>query len=355
MPAHAQTTYSYSDIGVFYPASPFARAWAINNAGMVLGQSRVAPSTARLLRITPVTDAQGHQIWNQDANSDGANDLMQLLPLPAGFTVSVTHGGALGAGGQAAGTAFKAPSQAPQVVIAWDAAGNPTVLTNTKYAGEGFGVNDNGDAAGWGPLAHKSAIIPYLWQYASGSYAALQLAPGGYAAAVNNLRQAVVNNNGTFLYLPSAAYGLPQGLNAISGISVVAGKNLNNSGLIAGTNAANRLCLWVPAGGGTAYGLANGLNDLGNGGFVSVGAFGINNPPAGQPLRVVGSAQDAAGNSYAFVWDSASRTIQDLNTLVTNLPAGFVLTYAYGLNDLGQIVGEGKVGGVTRGFVLTPQ
>jgi uncharacterized membrane protein len=288
---------------------------------------------------------------------------MQLLSLPSGFTVGVTRGGTLNASGQAAGTAWKAPATNPQVATAWNAAGIPTALTSTdNQVSYGNGINDGGDVTGYivntKPGKQNGAVYPYLWQFSGGTYTAFQIpiATGGYGWAVNNLRQVLGSGGaGVFLWLPVAAYGLPQGVNAISGLSVWPGKNLNNAGLISGYNAANHLCLWVPPGGGTAYGLANGLNDLGNSGLSSIYPYGINNPPSGQPLRVVGNASDAAGNGFAFVWDSTTRTIQDLNTLVVNLPAGWSLTFAYGLNDLGQIVGEGTVGGVTHGFVLTPQ
>jgi len=72
---------------------------------------------------------------------------------------------------------------------------------------------------------------------------------------------------------------------------------------------------------------------------------------------VVGSA-DAGGRAYhAFVW-SAAEGIRDLNTLVSGLPAGFVLDRALEINDEGLIVGDGHFGPTwssSQAFVLIPQ
>jgi probable HAF family extracellular repeat protein len=72
---------------------------------------------------------------------------------------------------------------------------------------------------------------------------------------------------------------------------------------------------------------------------------------------VVGMA-DAGGRAYhAFVW-SATNGIHDLNTLVSGLPAGFVLDRALEVNDEGLIVGDGHFGpnwSSSQAFVLIPQ
>jgi len=81
-----------------------------------------------------------------------------------------------------------------------------------------------------------------------------------------------------------------------------------------------------------------GLGDLGGSGdfsgypTISYGQ-GVNN--AGQ---VVGFAFNAANEQVAFVW-TRTTGMQDLNTLVTDLPAGVVLSRACGINSYGDIVG----------------
>jgi len=89
------------------------------------------------------------------------------------------------------------------------------------------------------------------------------------------------------------------------------------------------------------------ITDLGTlGGLVSY-AYGIND--SGQ---VVGFSLTPANDFYhAFLYSGGVMT--DLNTLID--PAlGWTLTEARGINDLGQIVGYGDIGGNTRAFIMTP-
>lgn len=357
--AQAQATYTFTDLGVINPSTAYASGLGINNAGQILLQSRPVVGTARVYRITPTTDGSGHPVWYTDSNNDGINDLLQLLPLPGGFTFNYAYGGAINASGQATCVALAATNTVPQDAIVWSTSDIPTVLTSTKVTSNGLGINDGGDVAGsyWDYKKGNRPPNPYLWQYANGTYTAVQLSTAeGYATTVNNSRQVLGIAGGTFLWLPAAAYGLSQGFHIMNGINVTSGKNLNNSGLISGTLAANNhLCLWAPPAGGTAYGLNNGLNDLGSGAFAFIWPSGLNNPLAGQPLQVVGMAQDAANNQFAFCWDSATRAITNLNGVTVNLPAGWTLKSANGLNDLGEIVGTGTYNGATRAFLLTPQ
>jgi probable HAF family extracellular repeat protein len=57
-------------------------------------------------------------------------------------------------------------------------------------------------------------------------------------------------------------------------------------------------------------------------------------------------------NGRAFVWSEQSG-MTDLNTLITP-GSGWTLTSASGINDWGQIIGEGIVDGQPHGFLLTP-
>ncbi len=74
-------------------------------------------------------------------------------------------------------------------------------------------------------------------------------------------------------------------------------------------------------------------------------ALGVNNSGA-----VVGY-KDFGSGSRATLWQNGAEI--DLNTL---LPAnsGWVLMFAYDINESGQIVGYGKYNGLYRGFLLTP-
>jgi probable HAF family extracellular repeat protein len=59
------------------------------------------------------------------------------------------------------------------------------------------------------------------------------------------------------------------------------------------------------------------------------------------------------GVSRAVIYEPR-RGLQDLNPLTGNLPAGWVLREASGINDRGQIVGTADLNGTPKAFLLTP-
>jgi probable HAF family extracellular repeat protein len=92
------------------------------------------------------------------------------------------------------------------------------------------------------------------------------------------------------------------------------------------------------------------MQDLGTlpaGGFSW--GFGINASDV-----VVGLSQRNRNGTYldyAFVRDG--NRMKNLNMLIP-ADSGWELDVAYGVNDSGQIVGEGTIGGKTHAFLLTP-
>jgi probable HAF family extracellular repeat protein len=92
-----------------------------------------------------------------------------------------------------------------------------------------------------------------------------------------------------------------------------------------------------------------GLTDLGTlGGHWSYGNA-INN----SNVIVGGSFIDTADSVYhAFV--TVGNSLTDLNTNVNSSGTGWVLVEARGINDAGQIVGVGTLGGVNHGFLVSP-
>jgi probable HAF family extracellular repeat protein len=86
------------------------------------------------------------------------------------------------------------------------------------------------------------------------------------------------------------------------------------------------------------------MTDLGTLGGANSHAYGINN--LGQ---IVGSAQTASGITHAFVYTGGTMT--DLNNLLPANSGWLVLTQATSINDRGQITGTGiTVGGFTHAF-----
>jgi probable HAF family extracellular repeat protein len=88
------------------------------------------------------------------------------------------------------------------------------------------------------------------------------------------------------------------------------------------------------------------MADLGPSSALKSSATGINNCGV-----IVGTMLPAAGGPCAVVWQSGAPT--DLNTLVP-AHSGWTLTQASAVNDAGCIVGLGTYGGVSHGFLLTP-
>ncbi len=66
---------------------------------------------------------------------------------------------------------------------------------------------------------------------------------------------------------------------------------------------------------------------------------------------VGGSLEAEDGNFHAFLFSNGK--LQDLNRLV-NDSAGWELVQAVAINDVGQIVGIGSLGGEDRIFLLLP-
>jgi probable HAF family extracellular repeat protein len=121
------------------------------------------------------------------------------------------------------------------------------------------------------------------------------------------------------------------------------GSGINDAGQVVGDNFDEDLSLYEAF----LWDEKSGMQYLGYlpGGGGSLGRD-INN--AGQ---VVGAGYTATG-SRAFLWD-ATNGMQDLNNLIDpGLSA--VLNFALKINALGQIVGNGTIGGVTQAFLLTP-
>jgi probable HAF family extracellular repeat protein len=273
--------------------------------------------------------------------------------------------------------------------------------------GQATAVNDAGTVTG----SRTALGYPtFLYQNGNLQYYPLvptpnAIAPDGTLVGIN----AAEYQNGTTTYLPVEGNPVAYGINAsdqvvgqTSSVNYVqrgflysggqvtlmptlggaysSAHSIDSSGLIAGSafnvQGFGRAVEWD--GGGT-------LTDLGTLGGTSSTAMGINDFG-----YAVGSSSDSSGNGFAFIYDGYTMRsigilpgttgseavainrlgevigrsgvdpvlwqggqVYNLNDLIPN-GSGWILNYATGLSDSGEIVGEGALNGVPEAYALIP-
>ena len=192
-----------------------------------------------------------------------------------------------------------------------------------------YGINNNGQVVGY------SGNDAFLWQSSSGMQDLGTLpAPYNYysvANAINDSGQVVgyaTNSNG------AAHVFLWQSGSGMQDLGSGAATSINDNGQVVG-QSGNDAFLWQSG---------SGMKDLGT---LSAGtgwsaAYGINNDGL-----IVGES-----NGDAFIYSNG--VMQDLNLLIPS-NSDWTLEEATGINDSGQIVGEGvNPSGQPEAFLLTP-
>lgn len=292
-------------------------------------------------------------------------------PIYTAANLGGTVGYSVSSTGEVAGWA-QTPSGAQQAFVS--NGGSATALS-FPFATETFayGVNAAGTVVGTSYIngqAHGA-----VWTSSS----ATDLGAGVYATGINDSGE-VIGSNGHAFVLENGQY---QDLGAIPGANWSAAYGINDSGTVVGdgmTPAGTfRAIIWSAQGGMTVLGtlggassqanavnnrgevagfasLASGyqhafsysngtMTDLGTLGGGSSYAYGIN--ASGQ---IVGYSYLAGGDTHAFLYLNGQ--MLDLNSLLVP-GSGWELLAAYGINDQGQITGEGLYNGVLSAFLLT--
>jgi probable HAF family extracellular repeat protein len=303
MPAYTLPTYSVTDLGTLGGESSIARA--INNAGQIVGEAALPDRHRRAF------------VWQGGA-------MTNLGVLPSQLD---SFGWAINSTGQVAGYSTNG-----SLGRAYWWAGGPLIDLGT-FAGLGNiqakGINASGMIVG---SATAIGIFPYhafVWQ--NGIFTELPPLPGvaaGYtlANAINDAGQ-VVGNSGNRAFIWQAG--------TMSELGTGAAYALNSAGHVAGA-ASGHAMLWL------------------NGTTVDLGVLAGNSQAVGLALnsldQVVGNS---TGGATSAIIASPDWCAANLNAQIP--PAsGWVLTVARGINDAGQIVGEGTVSGQTHAFLLTP-
>lgn len=222
---------------------------------------------------------------------------------------------------------------------------------------QAYGLNDSGLFVG------QSSGTAY--KHDGTTFTDLGTFPGdssSQATAVNNAGQIVGFSTFSSTFTATKGFIVNAGsttLNDIGGFFGIGNevdtrpRAINAGGQVAGwafvpsSSNAHHAFLWTS---GATDGVAANpqMKDLGVlDGQDTSNAYGINN--AGD---VVGTTSLLGGNFRAFIYTSGA--ITDLNSLVDASGAGWTLNQALDINNVGQIVGEGTIGGQAHAFLLTP-
>jgi probable HAF family extracellular repeat protein len=258
-----------------------------------------------------------------------------------------------------------------------------TLATDAVRNSMGIGLNQAGDVVGFSETNGDLADSAFLFRsgvmslvYRNGSASAINSSSqiAGYTKDAAGLNHAAVFQN-----------GIAQPASSIPTCPYSEGNGINDSGTMAITAVCNgfthfRALTWrngvltdlgAPFN-GDSY--ANGINGAGQvvgdwsesgfhrGALFSGGVVYSLNPLPGHPSahaaainstgRVVGYSQDSAGKQHAVIWQSGG-AVQDLTAQLA-AGSGWILETATGINDAGQIVGEGLHNGVEHGYLFTP-
>lgn len=182
-----------------------------------------------------------------------------------------------------------------------------------------------------------------IWSDALGMQRLGTFKGGSYSEAFSINRNSEVTgfsdvaNGSSYAFIWSRARGMRM-LPGLPGGGGSSGNGINDAGQIAGGSECGGGCLhavlWSASGSAQDLGVLNGAS------FSS--AYAINN---------LGQVVGASG--HAFVW-SETGGMQDLNDLIPP-NSGWLLEYAFAINDVGQITGQGTINGQIHAFLLTPQ
>lgn len=252
--------------------------------------------------------------------------------------------------GQFAGS-FLYTTAKPAIAF-WRSPSSPQFLLVTNFAPRGLNLADDVDVVGVTSVrvesppgsgvfftVNRPAIVRGNQLTLLSTLAGDNSPVNAEAMAINNARSVVgwsvtaSNNTHAFLW-----DGTMHDLHAPGTLSNSIAVAINQNGVVVGYrytfSSFREPFIWTPAEGMVALELPAGYS-------------------TGQPLGLNnrGDAVGVAGSGSAVLWTNGVMT--DLQTVITNSPA-WDLDGAYGINDRGEIVGYGKNGGLTKGFLLRP-
>jgi probable HAF family extracellular repeat protein len=352
--AQAAIEYYITALGTLGGDNSFALG--INASGQVAGYSATTGSSQRAFLWTPTVP-------------NGTTGTM--LELDTGmFGGSVSGGYAINASGQVVGFASTTGDNGTRAFL-WTPT-SPNGTTGTTYDigtlggsyTSGHGVNASGQVVGESDTNGAVAGHAFLWTptIPNGSTGTMQDLGtlGGTVSQAFGINDSGQMTGDAFLTgdvseHPFLYNGTMYDLGTLGG-SNGTGSAINAGGQVAGEaavtgNGSAHAFLWTPT---VSNGTTGTMQDLGTVGGAGSQAFGMNDHGT-----VVGQSQTAVINPAsglqeftAFLWNSSSGMV-DLNTLIDPL-SGWDLQEGEGINNAGQIIGDGIFNGEDQAFLLTP-
>jgi probable HAF family extracellular repeat protein len=357
-PAHA-LTYTVTDLGAL--GGTDSLAWAINNYGQVAGYAAT----------TEDESIEGF-LWTPTTPNSPSGSMLGLESLHGTGSWATS----INAGGQVAGVSFEGEDEdADEHATLW----SPTMPNGTSGTlhdlgtlggtySEAHGINDLGQVSGASDITGDGATHAFMWKPttpggSSGTMYDLGSLGGSFTIGWDvNASGAVTGGSdvpedaGAHAFLwkpttPNGTSGVMHDLGTLGGTDGE-GSAINDSGLITGwaqttDDEAYRAFLWSPT---TPGGVSGAMLDLGTLGGIN--SYGIAINAAG---HVVGAAEvpaEVSNYSHAFLYTTGGGMV-DLNTRIDPL-SGWELLDADGVNDFGQITGQGLIGEEYHAFLLTP-
>ncbi|HZZ43732.1 MAG TPA: hypothetical protein VFE58_12405 [Tepidisphaeraceae bacterium] len=272
-----------------------------------------------------------------------------------GESASLAYG--INDSGEVTGYSSVASTGVPQHAFLYS---NGAMIDLGSLGNESFGqaINNNGQIAGYYTIADGTNYHAFL--YSNGTMTDIGVLPGTadtQAAGVNDSGEVVGEsylsggyNYHAFVYVDGTMTDLGTLGGEISSASAI-----NNAGQIVGKASLGVLATYFNSHSSLSIDEAHAflyssgtMTDLGTLGGYQSQADAINN--LGQ---IVGESDITPGSyaEHAFLYFDG--TMIDLNSLID--PAtGWVLNEATGINDRGQIIGNGMYDGQQEAFLLTP-